>query len=113
MSDDHPGGPLVVEKPAIVIDRKAFTLAAQTCLSALLNATTKDGARVSVHASPFRLAIELRDALARAAPVDIEIAGWEELLREIKSPFPGEPAKVLADPLAPISAVTAAYGKKD
>lgn len=78
----------------ILVDREAFSNAVEQMLIAVAKAKDGEGRTCSLRPTPFRVAMELREALQRSVPssVTIEIEDWLEIIRPMRPPFPPDSA---------------------
>lgn len=75
----------------IWIEQEAFAKAVEAVLIAGCQGrdASTEGLRVVLHPTPFRMALEVRDALSRATGMDVQVQGWLDLIAPMKPPFPG------------------------
>lgn len=75
----------------VYIERHAFAKAVEAVLIAVQQGrdASEGGNVVILRPTPFRMAIEVRDALSRATGMDVQVQGWVEFIAPLKPPYPG------------------------
>jgi hypothetical protein len=73
----------------IYLKADPFAKAVEALLIAATQATDENGLKLAVHPTPFRAAMEVREAIKRMSGFDVVVKDWQNLLRQMKVPYPG------------------------